>query len=258
MVTLPGPGVGIREIKRKLETVAAIEKRQARMAASRMRLFMICSGRAGHQWTVHRGLRDRIRGELTMAEQMVIRMAAGIPRMGVTTNVSATPRINHEIRRITVMTKPILSAAIAVCAISFGIAAFSPAQALTMSECSAKYKAAKDAGSLNGTKWNDFRKAECGTDAAAAAGATAADPTPAAAAPVAAEGAAPATPVGNAVFPSGLSPQFSTQKPAQQRMHTCLEQYKANKASNANGGLRWIQKGGGYYSECNKHLKGTG
>ena len=35
------------------------------------------------------------------------------------------------------------------------------AQALTMTECSAKYKAAKDAGSLNGMKWNDFRKAQC-------------------------------------------------------------------------------------------------
>ena len=42
------------------------------------------------------------------------------------------------------------------------------AQALTMTECSAKYKAAKDAGSLNGMKWNDFRKAQCGSDAAAA------------------------------------------------------------------------------------------
>ena len=39
-------------------------------------------------------------------------------------------------------------------------------------------------------------------------------------------------------------------------MHTCVDQYNANKASNANGGLKWIQKGGGYYSECNKRLKG--
>ena len=30
----------------------------------------------------------------------------------------------------------------------------------------------------------------------------------------------------------------------------------ANKANNGNGGLNWIQKGGGYYSECNKRLKG--
>jgi hypothetical protein len=39
-------------------------------------------------------------------------------------------------------------------------------------------------------------------------------------------------------------------------MHTCLDQYRANKANNGNGGLKWIQKGGGYYSQCNKALKG--
>ena len=40
-------------------------------------------------------------------------------------------------------------------------------------------------------------------------------------------------------------------------MHTCVDQYNANKATNANGGLKWIQKGGGYYSECSKKLKGA-
>jgi hypothetical protein len=40
------------------------------------------------------------------------------------------------------------------------------------------------------------------------------------------------------------------------RMETCLDQYRANKANNANGGLKWIQRGGGYYSECSKRLKG--
>lgn len=39
-------------------------------------------------------------------------------------------------------------------------------------------------------------------------------------------------------------------------MHTCLDQYRANKETNGNAGLRWIAKGGGYYSECNKRLKG--
>src|SRR4051812_48327211 len=42
-----------------------------------------------------------------------------------------------------------------------------PAQALTMKECSAKYKEAQTAGTLSGQKWNDFRKANCGSDAAA-------------------------------------------------------------------------------------------
>ncbi|MGA7787129.1 MAG: hypothetical protein WCA56_03065, partial [Xanthobacteraceae bacterium] len=47
------------------------------------------------------------------------------------------------------------------------------ANALSMTECSAKYKAAKTAGTLNGMKWNDFRKAQCGTEAAAPAAAPA-------------------------------------------------------------------------------------
>ncbi|RUX04923.1 hypothetical protein EOA35_08965, partial [Mesorhizobium sp. M8A.F.Ca.ET.023.01.1.1] len=42
-----------------------------------------------------------------------------------------------------------------------------PANALTMAECSTKYNAAKDAGTLAGATWNQFRKAQCGTDAAA-------------------------------------------------------------------------------------------
>ena len=38
-------------------------------------------------------------------------------------------------------------------------------------------------------------------------------------------------------------------------MHTCLDQYNANKSGNGNAGLHWIQKGGGYYSQCNAKLK---
>ena len=34
-----------------------------------------------------------------------------------------------------------------------------PASALTMAECSTKYNAAKDAGTLSGQTWNQFRKA---------------------------------------------------------------------------------------------------
>ncbi len=33
-------------------------------------------------------------------------------------------------------------------------------------------------------------------------------------------------------------------------MHTCLDQYNANKATNGNGGLTWVKKGGGYYSNA--------
>src|ERR1700731_3528875 len=129
------------------------------------------------------------------------------------------------------------------------------AQALTMTECSAKYKAAKDAGSLNGMKWNDFRKAQCGSDAAAAP-TTASAPAPAPAPAPAAPTAAPVA-VGNAVFPSAVSSKYSKDSAGKARMETCLDQYHANKTSNGNGGLKWIQKGGGYYSECNKRLKGA-
>jgi hypothetical protein len=44
----------------------------------------------------------------------------------------------------------------------------SPANALTMAQCSTKYNAAKDAGTLDGQTWNQFRKAECAADADAA------------------------------------------------------------------------------------------
>ena len=132
------------------------------------------------------------------------------------------------------------------------------AQALTMTECGAKYKAAKADGSLNGMKWNDFRKAQCGTDAGAAPAAAPASSTASApaAAPAPAPSAAPVS-VGNAVFPSAVSSKYSSDSAGKGRMLTCLDQYRVNKANNGNGGLRWIQKGGGYYSECNKHLKGA-
>ena len=142
------------------------------------------------------------------------------------------------------------------------LAAAPSAQALTAQECSAKYKAAKTAGTLNGQKWNDFRKAECGADAAAAPAATPAAapaaPKEAAAKPKkeAAPAAAPAVPAGPAVYPSAVDPKYSKETAGKGRMHTCVDQYNANKATNANGGMKWIEKGGGYYSECNKKLKG--
>ena len=146
------------------------------------------------------------------------------------------------------------------------LAATAPAQALTPQECSAKYQAAKTAGTLNGQKWNDFRKAECGAAAAATPAATPAA-APAApkeaaakpkkeAAPPAAPAAAPALPAGPAVYPSAVDPKYSKETAGKGRMHTCVDQYNANKTTNGNGGMKWIEKGGGYYSECNKHLKG--
>jgi hypothetical protein len=139
-----------------------------------------------------------------------------------------------------------------------GLAANS-ASALTAKECSAKYKAAKAAGTLGGMKWNDFRKAQCGSEAAAEPAAAA--PPPAAPPPAnkpASTTPPPAAPVatGNIVFPPTVSAKYSSESAGKARMHTCRDQYEANKPNGANGGLKWIQKGGGYYSECNKHLKG--
>lgn len=104
-----------------------------------------------------------------------------------------------------------------------------PVDALTMRECSAKYREAQGAGKAGGMSWQEFRKAYCGASAYAPSG---------------------------AIFPKAISPKYAKESAGRARMHTCLDQYNANKATNANGGLRWIAKGGGYYSECNKRLKG--
>lgn len=159
-----------------------------------------------------------------------------------------------------------------------------PAQAVTMQECSAKYSAAKTAGTLGDQSWNDFRKAQCGAGEAAAkpaetklaqAKSEAKSDTKSEAKSEAksdaksdekatkskkksakSETKEDTKPSGPAVFPTAISPKHSKEKEAKQRQLTCLDQYNANKATNSNGGLKWIQKGGGYYSECNKKLKG--
>src|SRR3954468_8749000 len=104
-----------------------------------------------------------------------------------------------------------LTAASLVLATSSLIVMTGNTHALTMKECSAKYKAAQQAGTLKGMKWNDFRKAECGTDATATpAAAPAGTTTPAAPKAEKKEAVRPAPPpapapaptaTGNAVFP---------------------------------------------------------
>ncbi|MEI9416653.1 hypothetical protein O7A70_21700 [Mesorhizobium sp. Cs1299R1N1] len=122
---------------------------------------------------------------------------------------------------------------------------------LSMAECSTKYQAAKTANTLNGMKWNDFRKSECG--------ASASDDDTVPAPSEATYTKEPAKPTAVApkgvTFPTAISPKFASETPAKGRMHTCLEQYYANKDANTLGGLKWIQKGGGFYSLCNAKLK---
>jgi hypothetical protein len=170
--------------------------------------------------------------------------------------------------------KTLIASGIVIAA--FGSLALSmPAQALTMKECSAKYQAAKQAGTLGGTTWAEFRRAQCGHETSVSPAAAPAAPPPAAAQPAAprrgstartttappATGAARTTTAapavsGNVVFPNAVSPQYANLSPGRARLLTCRDQYQANKARNANGGLRWIERGGGYWSECNRHLKG--
>lgn len=122
------------------------------------------------------------------------------------------------------------------------------AKGLTMKQCSTKYQAAKDAGTDGGAKWNDFRKAECGPGADAVALSTDGNAEPAAPTVAAPKGVK---------FPTAVSAKFSGESAGKARMHTCLEQYHALKDANALGNLKWVQKGGGYYSLCNARLKGN-
>ncbi len=171
-------------------------------------------------------------------------------------------------------------------AFAAGLAFGGAAQAESVQkECSVKYQAAKAANSLGGETWNQFYK-QCaaelkgGGSAAAPASAPATTttytPPPATTTTQAASppkkhhwwqgGAsnsqagtpytAPPVSTGGAIFPRGISPQFASLSPGRARMETCVAQYRANKASGGNGGLKWIEKGGGYWSECNRHLKG--
>jgi hypothetical protein len=99
--------------------------------------------------------------------------------------------------------------------------------ALSTPMCSVKYLEAKVAGKLQGRKWVDFRREECGKRET------------------------------TAVFPTAISPKYENEKDLDKaRTKTCADQFTANKATNANGGLVWVEKDGGYYAECVIRLKG--
>ena len=120
-----------------------------------------------------------------------------------------------------------------------------------MKACGDKWQAAKAAGSTAGKTWPEYLAA-CRADMAGAKPATPAKPAASAA-------AAPSTSGSNkpAVFPDAIASKFANEKPARARQKTCGEQFKANKATDSNGGLKWIEKGGGYWSQCNTRLKAT-
>jgi hypothetical protein len=162
----------------------------------------------------------------------------------------------------------------------------------SMQECSASFKAAKEAGTLGSINWNEFRKAGCVAKTAAAPKpavkkgtarlAPVAEPTTVSQQECSARYQAakstdtlgamswnefrsagcPTTiakrsgsmlPTMGSLFPSGIAKKYARQPAGKARMLTCRDQYRANKAAGITE-PRWTEEGGGYYSECNKRL----
>ncbi len=128
----------------------------------------------------------------------------------------------------------------------------SPAAALTMKECSVKYQAAKADGSAGDIKWSDYRARFCGAEVVAKEAAS--DTKSAVAAVKAPEKPAAKAPKG-VVFPSAVDSKYSGETPAKARMKTCSDSYRKNKSEGTLGDLKWIEKGGGFWSLCNTGLK---
>jgi len=122
---------------------------------------------------------------------------------------------------------------------------------LTALECITKYQAAKAAGTLDGQTWYDYRRVQCVGDVVASpavSGSNVSAPTKEAATSPVSDGV---------VFPEAINPKYATEDAGRARVYTCLDQYNANKATKANGGMKWMELGGGYLRECNKRLSGT-
>ena len=139
-----------------------------------------------------------------------------------------------------------LFAAFALPAFAQGVAP--PAQPLSLKECGLKYRAAKTDGSLGNRKWLDYRRSDGGIRPSAV---TAQRPR------VRSE-ASRSEALRRLIFPVSLAGEFSGQKPWEARMRTCLKSYREAKKAGTLYGVKWVEKGGGYYSECNKRLKGQG
>jgi hypothetical protein len=165
------------------------------------------------------------------------------------------------------------SAMLVLCAtvsMSFAVSVLPASAQSRLKTCNDEWNAMKANNTVGDKKYADFRK-ECLARTAAAPAAEPAAPgetspavpplarAPKATKPTKSTKTAPpadaSAPASDAVFPTAVAPKYSSESAGRARMHTCRDQYTENKATNANGDLKWIQKGGGYYSECNKHLK---
>lgn len=100
-------------------------------------------------------------------------------------------------------------------------------------QCSARYQAAKAAGTLGSLTWNEFRKAGCPTTIARRSGSM--------------------MPTAGTIFPATISRKYSREAAGRARLLTCRDQYEANKSAGI-AEPKWTEEGGGYYSECNKRL----
>lgn len=142
---------------------------------------------------------------------------------------------------------------------AFAVPASAPAGKMSAAACHQAFDEAKKANALGGQKYADFKLGYCAKNGGIAPSQSSAPAQPVAAGaskPAAAPAVAPVV-GGAALFPARVAPEFASLTPGKARMKTCLAQYNANKSSGRNGSLKWIQKGGGYYSECNARLKGT-
>lgn len=159
------------------------------------------------------------------------------------------------------------------------------AQDLAMKVCGDKWQAAKAAGTTGGTTWPKFLT-ECRSagvkaepDKIVPAAQVGPPVVPAAQAanvsegPVLTDARVPVRPTatrrrsaeaskadapqprGKIVFPTSVPVKFAELRPGAGRQKACSEQYQANKSADANGGLRWREKGGGYWRLCNRQLK---
>jgi hypothetical protein len=98
--------------------------------------------------------------------------------------------------------------------------------AISTPACYVKFLETKVAGKLNGKKWSEYHREVCGEHET------------------------------TAVFPTTISSKYESEKDLDKaRTKTCADQFTANKPANANGGLKWVEKDGGYYAECVNRLK---
>jgi hypothetical protein len=141
------------------------------------------------------------------------------------------------------MKTQILIASGILLAAAAGVAATLPAQALSMKECSAKYQAAKDGGTLGGKTWNEFRKSECGSETEAAPGAT--------------TGPATASAPASTPTPTTTKPP-KTGSPGREAMiareRACGKEWKEAKAAGKTTGMKWPQ----FWHECDERKKAAG